>query len=117
MGRVARYKRIKAFDPGAKRRPAVPEKGPPKNLAPKNDPDVIPHKLAELMRMQAAAKQANQVATRSQAPPAQPPPPAPHDFYKVDGTLRLRFLQPTLSHIPPLVSVCDAVSRGEPEIF
>ena len=83
MGRVARYKRIKAFDPGAKRRPAPPEKGPPKNMAPKHDPDVIPKKLAEMMRMQKKSKELC-------LPEASRPQPAsneePHEFYKVKST-------------------------------
>lgn len=84
MGRVARYKRIKAFDPGAKRRPAPPERGPPKNLAPKRDPDVIPQKLAEMMRMQAMvrASSAAQVPVPHKAV-AESRPEEPHEFYKV----------------------------------
>ena len=86
MGRVARYKRIKAFDPGAKRRPPPPEKGPPKNMAPKHDPDVLPQKMVEIMRLQQAAARRPAPPAPTKAPPqpaSQPSAEAPHEFYKV----------------------------------
>ena len=89
MGRVARYKRIKSFDPGAKKRPAPPEKGAPKNMAPKNDPDVIPQRLAEMLKFQVAAKTANSSIRRdaSLVPPSRQREggtlESPQEFYKV----------------------------------
>jgi hypothetical protein len=83
MGRVARYKRIKTCDPGSKKRPAPVDKVM-RDMAPKHDPDVIPTKLAEMMRKQSASNtlRASAVPITSHAP-SQGASESPQDYYKV----------------------------------